>query len=170
MKKCLLVLSTILIFSSAATVNAQSTDIEQLQQEAQEKLADLSKILNDLRVAYNNNNAVRVRDSIIYESGLIITVDNVEISYEEPVNLELGGTLVRIDFTVDNQTEEEIFMTGHDVDLYDGERIKTEIDAKDFFSETIAPGMKAIGSVHRHAHNLGNMTVVIDEGQWSVDL
>lgn len=42
MKKCLLVLSTILIFASAPTVNAQSTDIEQLQQEAKEKMADLT--------------------------------------------------------------------------------------------------------------------------------
>lgn len=156
--------------ASAPTVNAQSTDIEQLQQEAKEKLADLTKNWTDVRVAYNNNNAMKLGDPFVYDSGVIITVYSVEISNEKPSNPELGGTLVRIDFTVDNQTDEEILMTGHDVDLYDGERIKTKIDAKDFWDENIAPGMKAIGSVHRHARNLGHITIVIGAGQWSVNL
>lgn len=170
MKKTLLLLSSLFVLLNTSPIYAQDNDLEKLQQEVQTKAQELNQAINDLRAAYNNNGAMKVGDPIVFDSGMIVTITNVEISDEEPSYPELGGELVRIDFTIDNQTSEELFVSGHDVEMYDGDRVKAEADSLNFWTETIAPGMKANGTVYRHANTLGNMTIVVGDGQWTVDL
>lgn len=106
-----------------------------------------------------------VGDSVEFESGLQITVTDVQLSDEEP-NGDILGNFVRVDFTIDNQMSEPFDFNSHYVELYDGDRNKAEIDSKDFYSESIAPGMKGSGSVYFDSPEQGPFTIMIGDATW----
>lgn len=167
MNKKLAILTTLIIFGVPLSVYAQ--DVTSLKDKAQTQIQELSITLNELREAYDDD-AMKIGDPIILDSGVIITLDSVEIT--EPGEYEFNeitGTMIRFDISVDNQTEERLSINAHDFELYDGDRIATEHLSTDYFSEDIAPGMKAVGSIYYDVQNAGVLTFMMDSGAWSVD-
>lgn len=116
-------------------------------------------------VSENTNNEFYVGDSIMFDSGIIVNVNNIELTNEDP-NGEVQGLFVRVDFTIDNQTTEEIRVSGHGFSLYDGERNKAVLDSKDFYLESIAPGMKSTGSAYFDSIEEGPYTVMVEDASW----
>ncbi|HZK47018.1 MAG TPA: hypothetical protein VFC64_03675 [Atopostipes sp.] len=106
-----------------------------------------------------------IGETAAYTSGLEITITHVGLSDEKP-NGEIYGNFVRVDFTVDNQTDEPFRFTAHNVELYDGDRNKAELNSKGYYSETIAVGMKGNGSAYFDAMSEGPYTVMVGAGTW----
>lgn len=109
-----------------------------------------------------------IGETAVYSSGLELTVTDVGLSEERP-NGEIYGNFVRVDFTVDNQTGEPLRFTAYDVELYDGDRNKAELNSKDYYSETIAVGMKGNGSIYFDAMSEGPYTIIVGAGTWISD-
>lgn len=169
MKKIMVLLSTAFLFCGAIIVNAQ--DVEELREQAQKQMEDLSNTLNELKQAYNDD-AMKVGDTIVLESGVIITLENAEItplSEDDSYFDEVNGTLIRVDLTVDNQTSERLSINAHDFEMYDGDRIITDHLAKGYFSEDIAQGMKATGSIYYDIQNVGILTFMIESDVWTIN-
>lgn len=168
MKKSLLLLSSLFILSGVSTVQAQTAD--ELKEQAQQQMQELNETLNELRKAYGDD-AMKVGDTITFDSGLIITLNDAEITTPDEYDFEeVTGTMVRFDITVDNQTSESLSVSAHDFDLYDGDRVATEHLSKDFFSADIASGMKAEGSIYYDLQNIGTITFIVGAGTWSVEI
>lgn len=111
------------------------------------------------------NDNFTIGETAYFESGIEITVTNVTTTDELP-NGDIFGNFVRVDVVIDNQTGEALDFNGHLVELYDGDRNKAELNSKDFFSESIASGMKANGSVYFDSIEEGPFTVIIGAGIW----
>src|SRR5699024_6558137 len=106
MNKKLAILTTLIIFGVPLSVYAQ--DVTSLKDKAQTQIQELSITLNELREAYDDD-AMKIGDPIILDSGVIITLDSVEIT--EPGEYEFNeitGTMIRFNISVDNQTEERL--------------------------------------------------------------
>lgn len=116
----------------------------------------------------NNTILGKIGDTVVFSSDVQVTLDAVELSDEEP-NGPIDDNFVRVDFTIDNQFSEPLPFNGHSVQLYDGERNKAELNAKNFYTKTIAPGMKGSGSVYFDSKTEGPFTVVIGDATWETE-
>lgn len=114
------------------------------------------------------NSDSRVGESVEFENGLIVTIDSVEDSSEEP-NGDISGHLVKVVATFDNQTGNPLKVNGHRVSLYDSERNKAELDSKDYYSETIATGMKGTGAFYFDSIEHAPYSVIIGDATWITD-
>lgn len=106
-----------------------------------------------------------IGETAYFESGLEIAITEITLSDEKP-NGEIDHNFVRVDFTVDNQTNEEFRFTAHELELYDGERNKAELNSKNYYSETIASGMKGNGSAYFDSRSTEPFTVIIGPAIW----
>lgn len=106
-----------------------------------------------------------IGESVEFESGLIVTLDSVEDSSEEP-NGDISGHLVKVVMTFDNQTSNSIDINGHKLSLYDGDRNKAELNAKDYYSETIAAGMKGTGTFYFDSMENAPYSVIFGDATW----
>ncbi|MBC9787222.1 DUF4352 domain-containing protein [Carnobacterium maltaromaticum] len=106
-----------------------------------------------------------VGESVEFESGLIVTLDSVEDSSEEP-NGDISGHLVKVVMTFDNQTSNSLDINGHNLSLYDGGRNKAELNAKDYYSETIAAGMKGTGTFYFDSMENAPYSVIFGDATW----
>lgn len=116
----------------------------------------------------NDSYIASIGDSVEFDSGLIVTVTDTIISDEEPSEA-INGKFVRVNFTIDNQMSEPIDFNGHNIELYDGDRNKAELNSKDFYSEEIAPGMKGSGTAYYDAIEEGPYTIMIGAATWKTD-
>lgn len=112
-----------------------------------------------------SDSSFSIGETAVFESGIEITINNVELTDERP-NGDINGNFVRVDFTLDNQSSEPIKFNGHQMELYDGERNKAETNAKDWYSESIAAGMKGNGSVYFDSMAEGPFTIIIGAATW----
>lgn len=113
----------------------------------------------------NGNKELKVGETMIYDSGIKITVNSVSVSPDEP-NGEIKGNFVKVDFTIDNGSDEDFRFNTHNLELYDGDRNKAELDSKEFYSESIAKGMKSSGVAYFDAQEKNPYTVIIGAGVW----
>lgn len=139
-------------------------DSEEIEPEETQEETDES-IESENQSESSNNDIFSPGETAYYASGVEISVDSIQITDESP-NGEITGNFVRVDFTIDNQTDEELRFTGHDLELYDGDRNKAELNAKNFYSETIAAGMKGSGSAYFDAQETGPFIVMIGAATW----
>lgn len=115
---------------------------------------------------YIYSDTFSVGETIIFESDLEITINSVEITDEEPYSGPVENYFVRVDFTIDNLTDESIDFNSHYIEVYDGDRNKGEINSKDFYSESIAVGMKSSGVAYYETLEDGPFTVIVGAGTW----
>lgn len=129
--------------------------------------SDESEISQEEPEAQENTNTstVSIGEEVIFSTGIKITVTSVELSNENTYE-EINGNLVKVDFTIDNQSDEEFDFNPHAIDLYDSEREKAELNSKDFYSENIAVGMKSSGTAYYDSINTGPFTIIIGAGTW----
>lgn len=135
--------------------------IEDDEQETEE----VAEPVNREKSQESTDNLGKIGDTAEFSSGVRITLDAIELSDEEP-NGTINNNFVRVDFTIDNQFSEPVSFNGHNVELYDGERNKSELNAKSFYTETIASGMKDSGSVYFDSKAEGPFTVIIGDATW----
>lgn len=112
-----------------------------------------------------DNIETTVGDYITFTSGVKITIDSVELTNEKP-NGEIKHNFVRVDFTIDNQSSEQQDVSAHIFSLYDSDRNKAELNAKNFYNEEIAPGMKSSGSAYFDSISKNPFTVMVGDGVW----
>ena len=75
-----------------------------------------------------------------------VKIDSVEKdmgdgNYYNPQN----GYFAKVTFTVTNLGDKPFEVTSHQLDFYDGNNMKAELNSRDFYSETIQPGKSATG-------------------------
>lgn len=102
----------------------------------------------------------KIGETANFKSGLSLTIDSVENSSEEP-NGEIKGHLVKISFTIENNTGDTTDFNSGLIALYDGQKLKAELDSKDYYSEDIANGMKSSGVAFYDSKNDGPYTLVV---------
>lgn len=107
-----------------------------------------------------NEDIFKIGEAAKFQSGLSITINSIENSSEEP-NEELEGHLVKVTFTVENNTGSSIDFNSHSIDLYDSQSLKTILNSKSFYSENIANGMKSTGAAYYDSKNEGPYTVIV---------
>ncbi len=172
MKKKLLLLSTLFAFAtiSPIQIHADSDDIDQLEQQVK---SDFRKYLSSLQELYDKKGEDHFKPgiSIPFDNDMIITVESIETDIpDEFYENDVTGTMVKVTVTVDNQSSEKRKITAHDFSMYDGDRLSSELLAKDYFIAEIEPGMKAEGTMYYNVKNLGNITVILGDTKWSAKL
>ncbi|MBS4461929.1 DUF4352 domain-containing protein [Aerococcaceae bacterium zg-B36] len=108
-------------------------------------------------------------DTTVYTSGLEIKITNVQLAHEDLNKLDarhFPNNPVRVDFIIENTSDKSIDVNSHIFEMYDGDRTLSERQAKNYFSNEIAAGMKAEGSVYFDVKNLGKLTIKVGAGMW----
>lgn len=172
MKKKLLLLSMLLAFAtiSPIQIHADSDDIDQLEQQVKSDFRKYQSSLLKLH-AKRSEDYFKVGEPIAFDNDTIVTIESIEteipdIYYED----EVTGTMVKVTVTIDNQSSDRWKITGHDFSMYDGDRLASELLAKDFFSVEVEPGMKAEGTMYYNVKNLGDLTLFLGKVKWSAKL
>ncbi|EUJ25786.1 hypothetical protein MFLO_14747 [Listeria floridensis FSL S10-1187] len=107
-----------------------------------------------------------IGESAHYANGQIMTITSIKNAQNEKDDYtEISQNLVKVEFTIDNQTSETLDFDSTMIELYDGERNKAEVLSKDFYSETIAAGMKSSGKAYFDAGK-APYTVIIGAAKW----
>ncbi|WP_427814753.1 DUF4352 domain-containing protein (plasmid) [Enterococcus sp. 22-H-5-01] len=106
------------------------------------------------------------------ESGDMIDVkiDSVEKDmgdgdYYVPEN----GYYAKVNFTVTNLGDSPFEVTAHQLDFYDGQNMKAELNSRDFYSDTIQPGKSATGVAYFDVKNdtPPNYEVYFADASWT---
>lgn len=107
-----------------------------------------------------------IGDTATYENGQEFTINSITVANNEKDEYdEVTSDLVKVEFTVDNQTDDVLDFNSHLIELYDGDRNKAELLSKDFYSEEIAKGMKSNGVAYFDAGK-GPYKVIVGAGEW----
>lgn len=85
-----------------------------------------------------------------------LTIDSVSKYYGDDWNTPEGLFYAKVDFTVNNTGNDVFDINSHYFEFYDSDDIKSELDSKDFFSETIQAGKSAKGSAYFDVHVEGD--------------
>ncbi|MEQ7196911.1 DUF4352 domain-containing protein [Enterococcus avium] len=105
------------------------------------------------------------------ESGDIIDVkiDSVEKDtgdgdYYVPEN----GYYAKVNFTVTNLGDSPFDVNAHQLEFYDGNNMKAELNSRDFYSDTIQPGKSAQGTAYFDIKNdTPNFEVFFANASWT---
>lgn len=144
----------------------ENTNLEERQEEQEEAYTEETNNKDAAdRQQEDTGVTAMTGETIEFSSGLLVTINSVNLTDEEP-NGQIDGSFVRVDFTVDNQATQPHDFNAHYVNLYDSDRNMAELNAKDYYSETIAPGMKGNGSVYFDSIATGPFTVIVGDGSW----
>lgn len=108
----------------------------------------------------SSESTFKIGETANFNSGLSLTIDSVENSSEEP-NGEIQGHLVKVSFTIENNTGDTTDFNSNLIALYDGQKLKAELDSKDYYSEDIANGMKSSGVAFYDSKNDGPYTLIV---------
>lgn len=82
------------------------------------------------------------------ESGdmMDVKIDSVEKDMGDgDYYIPQNGYFAKVTFTVTNLGDKPFEVTSHQLDFYDGNNMKAELNSRDFYSETIQPGKSATG-------------------------
>jgi hypothetical protein len=77
---------------------------------------------------------------------LDVKIDSVEKDMGDgDYYIPQNGYFAKVTFTVTNLGDKPFEVTSHQLDFYDGNNMKAELNSRDFYSETIQPGKSATG-------------------------
>lgn len=114
----------------------------------------------------SNSTTFSIGETATYEDGQELTINSIDIANNEKDEYdEVSGNLVKVSFTVDNQTGDVLDFDSTLIELYDGDRNKSEVLSKDFYSEEIAAGMKSNGVAYFDSGE-GPFTVIVGAATW----
>lgn len=112
-----------------------------------------------------------IGEPVELSNGLVLTINSVEDGEADLTDWdEFLHSAVKISFDVENTTDKKVKLSAHDFTLYDAERIKTKHDSKDYFSEQIDAGMKAEGVIYYDVKNVGEMTLMVDDATFIINI
>lgn len=129
---------------------------------------DSTESYDDSTDASEDNSATfNVGEAATFESGLVITVTSIKNADNEKDEYdEVSGKLVKVSFTVDNQTDDSFEFNSNMIELYDSNREKSELLSKEYYSEEIAKGMKSSGVAYFDSVSGAPYTAIIGAANW----
>ena len=186
MKKIICVLSCLFVgvfIAGCSTSNEAETEessssynIDDEFEEAKQQVAAEEAYEPDSEDVSDSSSNAQVSASIgqsqpfTSESGDMIDVkiDSVEKDmgdgdYYVPEN----GYYAKVSFTVTNLGDNPFEVTAHQLDFYDGQNMKAELNSRDFYSDTIQPGKSATGVAYFDVKNdTPNYEVYFADASW----